>query len=111
MNKIIKGIGITIIGVLIGFGAGLFINKCTNIKTTKMNPLPSYKEIEVLIDSKDSLENRIDTIWIELNDVNQDYETSINHIINNAPDSNYVFFIEYVGSQKQRLDSIISDRC
>ena len=103
-------IGAILTGVLAAgaFLFGTYVGKRNVIN--KMNSIPDYKEIETLIDSKDSIENQIDTVWIELNNVDQDYETAINTIINNAPDSNYVFFIEYIGSQKQRLDSVISDR-
>lgn len=99
MNKYLKK-GLLLFGAaILGFTLGI-------IKNNNKPQLLEEKEIIILYNELDSTKNEIDTIYVEINKVNDNYKKVINTIINNDSNDDFRFFIEYIGSQKQRLDSI-----
>ena len=55
---------------------------------------------------KDSICEKIDTVYIKLEDINKQYEENFNRIINNDVNKDYVFFLNYISANRARLDSI-----
>lgn len=88
-----------------GFVGGYyFSNKVTKPKIEKVDSVKVYKDtITKYID-------KIDTVRITLSETNREYEETVDFLISNSPDSSYVFFIDYIESQRSRIDSVISDR-
>lgn len=54
----------------------------------------------------DSIREKIDTVYIKLEDNNKYYEENFNRVINNDVSEDYVFFLNYINSNRARLDSI-----
>lgn len=82
-------------------------------KVSNKNPEEFIERIDSLdsrIDSiyiiKDSIQERVDTVYIKLQDNNKQYEEDVNRIINNDADEDCSFFLEYINSNRARLDSI-----
>ena len=55
---------------------------------------------------KDSICEKIDTVYIRLEDTNKQYEENFNRIVNNDAGEDYVFFLDYISANRARLDSI-----
>lgn len=55
---------------------------------------------------RDSVRDRIDTVYANLNETERDYEEIRNVIISNSTSDDYLFFTEYLRRNKARLDSI-----
>ena len=55
---------------------------------------------------KDSICEKIDTVYVRLEDNNKQYEENFNRVINNDTSEDYVFFLDYINSNRARLDSI-----
>lgn len=53
-------------------------------------------EISFLNLSRSSLEDRIDTVFVELKVNNDKYKETYNTIINNTVNDDYIFFSEYI---------------
>ena len=77
------------------------------------DPVETIEKIDSLdsrIDSiyiiKDSICERVDTIYIELDNNNKQYEENVINIINNNASEDYRFFLEYINSNRIRFDSI-----
>lgn len=77
------------------------------------NPEEFIEKIDSLdskIDSiyvvRDSICEKIDTIYVKLEDNNKHYEENFNRVINNDASEDYVFFLDYINSNRARLDSI-----
>lgn len=80
---------------------------------TVQNPEESIERIDSLeskIDSiyivKDSIQEKIDTVYIKLEENNKQYEEDFNNILNNDGSEDLLFFLDYINSNKTRLDSI-----
>lgn len=86
---------------------GVIINKHVKPKATEYIDSKELVDLEEVVDSAN---NQIDTIYIQLKSLDQHYEQKVSEIITNHPDSNFVFFIEYIGANKERLDSVYSIR-
>lgn len=63
-------------------------------------------ELTTLQERRDEVRKEIDTVYIQLKNVDKEYVETRNHIIVNSPDDDYRFFIEYLRRNKARLDSI-----
>ena len=55
---------------------------------------------------KDEVQEKIDTVYIKLEDNNKQHEENFNRIINNDANEDYVFFLDYINANRARLDSI-----
>lgn len=104
MNK--NSIPVIIGLVLAAIALGIVANKCNNDKTEVGIPT-----------SVDSLQNQvvikereIDTIYIQLKNLDTNYKKVIDSVIANDPSDDVLFFIEYIGSQRARLDSMYNVR-
>lgn len=64
------------------------------------------KQILTIESKKDSVKRRIDTTVIKIEQNEKHYKEVVRIINNNTPDSNYVFFLNYLRQNKTRLDSI-----
>ena len=63
-------------------------------------------QIDSIYIVKDSILESIDTVYIQLNNNNKQYEKDFNRIVNNDANEDYVFFLNYINSNRARLDSI-----
>lgn len=55
---------------------------------------------------RDEIQKEIDTIYIELKNVDKEYVKTREYIINNSTSDDYCFFINYLERNRGRLDSI-----
>ena len=55
---------------------------------------------------KDSIRGRIDTVYVDLNKTEKDYEEIRDIVINNSTSDDYLFFTRYLERNQERLDSI-----
>ena len=55
---------------------------------------------------KDSIVKEIDTIYYQLEENNSKYEEDLSTIISNTVSEDYIFFRDYIKSNRTRLDSI-----
>lgn len=62
--------------------------------------------LHVISNRKDSIQDIIDTVYINLNKNEKDYEEIRDIIINNSIDDDYIFFSNYLQKNRARLDSI-----
>ena len=92
---------------------GLFCYFYSTKSSTIQNPDEFIEKIDSLdskIDSiyitKDSICEKIDTVYIKLENNNKQYEENFNHVINNDASEDYVFFLDYINANRARLDSI-----
>ena len=103
-----------VVGVILSFmliGAAIMI-PLANMKSCK-NPDEFIEKIDSLdskVDSiyvvRDSILEKIDTVYIKLEDNNKQYEENFNRVVNNDASEDYVFFLNYINSNRARLDSI-----
>lgn len=70
----------------------------------KINSLQS--EIDSITTLNDSIDRRIDTITITIEKTHVQYKKDRNTILNNTTSEDYMFFLEYIRSNRARLDSI-----
>ena len=63
-------------------------------------------KIDIIYVVKDSICEKIDTVYVRLEDNNKQYEENFNRVINNDTSEDYVFFLDYINSNRVRLDSI-----
>lgn len=91
----------------------LFCYFYSNRVPANQNPEKFIERIDSL-DSKidsvyvigDSIREKIDTVYIKLEDNNKYYEKNFNRVINNDASEDYVFFLNYINANRARLDSI-----
>lgn len=91
----------------------LFCYFYLNRVPANQNPEEFIEKIDSL-DSKidsvyvigDSIREKIDTVYIKLEDNNKYYEENFNRVINNDASENYMFFLNYINTNRARLDSI-----
>lgn len=83
-------------------------------------PVPTNSDSEKFIEKIDSLElelnsiqerrdevkEEIDTVYVQLENINKEYVETRDRIIANSPNDDYSFFVEYLRRNKARLDSI-----
>lgn len=96
----------------------LILNLAFLWTTINYKPLPSNNDkyletidsLELELDSlsnyKDSIKHKIDTIVVELENNNKEYEEIYNTILSNSTSSDFIFFSEYLENYRKRLDSI-----
>lgn len=91
----------------------LFCYFYSNRVPATQNPEKFIERIDSLdskIDSvyvvRDSICEKIDTVYIKLEDNNKRYEENFNRVINNDTNEDYVFFLNYINNNRVRLDSI-----
>lgn len=63
-------------------------------------------KIDSVYDIRDSICEKIDNTYIKLEDNNKQYEENFNRVINNDVNEDYVFFLNYINSNRARLDSL-----
>lgn len=63
-------------------------------------------ELTTLQERRDEVREEIDTVYIELKNVDKEYAETRDRVIANSPDDDYCFFVEYLRRNKARLDSI-----
>lgn len=82
----------------------LHSNKYSVESIDKIDSLNSKVDSIVII--KDSIQERVDTLYLKIKDNNSKYEENFNTILNNNSDEDYKFFLKYINSNKSRFDSI-----
>lgn len=55
---------------------------------------------------RDSILEKVDTVYIKLEDNKKQYEENFNRVVNNDVNEDYVFFLYYINANRARLDSI-----
>ena len=93
--------------VVAGWGiiALLLRNHIAEIQSTER-----IENIQSQVDSvyviKDSIQERIDTVYVRLENNNKQYEKDVNRILTNDANEDRMFFLEYINTNRDRLDSI-----
>lgn len=87
----------------------LFSDEVSTIKNSdefieKIDSLNS--KIDSIYIVRDSICEKIDTVYIKLENNNKQYEENFNRVINNDASEDYVFFLDYINANRARLDSI-----
>lgn len=107
----IKKIILVILWIVITILYCYFFRKCqVDIQTIPEESIEKIDSLGSKIDSiyivKDSICEKIDTIYVKLEDNNKQYEENFSRVINNDANEDYVFFLNYINSNRERLDSI-----
>lgn len=55
---------------------------------------------------RDSVNKKIDTVFVKLTVIEKEYEKKYINILSNSTGDDYVFFTDYLERNKERLDSI-----
>lgn len=63
------------------------------------------RELNSIIRSNDSIDQRIDTIKVNMIETKVKYEKDRNIILNNTPSADKKFFTDYINSNRERLYS------
>lgn len=63
-------------------------------------------QIDSISTLRDSIDQRIDTVTITIEKTHIQYEKDRTTILSNTTSEDYVFFLDYIRSNKARLDSI-----
>lgn len=91
----------------------LYCYFCSDGIPATQNPDEFIEKIDSLdsrVDSiyviRDNICEKIDTVYIKLEDNNKYYEENFNRVINNDASEDYVFFLDYINANRARLDSI-----
>ena len=63
-------------------------------------------KLEQINTKRDSIKERIDTVVIKLKENDKYYKETINSIITNDINSDYIFFTNYLINNSKRLDSL-----
>lgn len=63
-------------------------------------------EIDSLINIREDIIERVDTIYVKLNNISSEHEKDVDIIVNNDVSEDYSFFLEYIRNNKSRLDSM-----
>lgn len=81
-----------------------YVSIDTNQFTEKIDSL----ELELLYiqEHRDKVKKEIDTIYVELKNVDKEYVKTRERIINNSSSDDYRFFVEYLERNSGRLNSI-----
>lgn len=100
---IILSIMVCVAGCLIGV-------LLRNHEKTELPTTEKIEQIQTEIDSiytvRDSIKERIDTVYIKLENNNKQYEKDVNHVLGNDADEDLIFFRDYINANRTRLDSI-----
>lgn len=91
----------------------LFCYFYSNRVPATQNPDEFIEKIDSLdskIDSvyviRDSICEKLDTVYVKLENNNKQYEENFNRVITNDASEDYVFFLDYINANRARLDSI-----
>lgn len=83
---------------------------CPKKAVVSEETIEKIDSLESKIDSiyiiKESIQERIDTIYVKLEENNKQYEKDFNNILNNDANEDFLFFLNYIDSNRARLDSI-----
>lgn len=97
-----------IVGILVGHY--IWPNKNTSKLPNVDEYLNRINTLESIVDSLESrkvyIDHKIDTVEIIIEKINGQYKEDYNTIINNTPTEDYLFFVEYIKCNRERLDSI-----
>lgn len=104
---------LAVLVILLAAAVCLFCYFYSSKAPTTQNPDGFIEKIDSL-DSKvdsvyvigDSIREKIDTVYIKLEDNNKYYEENFNRVINNDASEDYMFFLNYINANRARLDSI-----
>lgn len=104
---------LVILVVLWTIAIGLFCYFYSNRVPATQNPDEFIEKIDSLdskIDSvyviRDSICKKIDTVYVKLENNNKQYEENFNRVVNNDVSEDCMFFLNYINFNKSRLDSI-----
>ena len=80
------------------------INSDSEQYVAKIDSLES--ELISIQERRDEVKEEIDTVYIQLKNVDKEYAKAVDRVIANSPDDDYCFFVEYLERNRARLDSI-----
>ena len=92
-----------LISFIIGFVLGFFLK---GIFTNPKEIVVYDSRVDSIYLIRDSIVKEIDTIYYQLEENNSKYEEDLNTIISNTVSEDYIFFRDYIKSNRSRLDSI-----
>ena len=109
MSKVIKNICGILLLIIAIVSLWYWLEKDSPV-TDVSKYIETIDSLQSQIDSistlRDSIDQKIDTITITIKKNYIQYEKDRNTILNNTTNEDYVFFINYIRSNKTRLDSI-----
>lgn len=89
--------------LFVGFAIGLEHAKKESGELIDSSP---DSKIDSILVNRDSILERVDTLYIELENNNKQYEKDLDIIINNSPSADLSFFKDYLDANRARLDSL-----
>ena len=103
--------------IMIGIAVALVIVATAFVTSCQCSRHPEQQdkieEIQTQIDSvyvvRDSIIQRIDTVYKKIEVVKKEYEKDVDRINSNTPNEDYIFFTDYINSNRARLSNSISD--
>lgn len=99
-----------IISIIANIVFGLIIFKPNKNESSTREYIDKIDSLELVLstirDKRDSIRGEIDTIDVNLNEIEKDYEEIRDIVINNSTSDDYLFFTEYLKRNRERLDSI-----
>ena len=95
-----------LITFIIGFVIGFFLK---GIFTNPKEIVVHDSRVDSIYLIRDSIVKEIDTIYYQLEENNSKYEEDLSTIISNTVSEDYIFFRDYIKSNRSRLDSIQTD--
>lgn len=108
MNKAARW-SIIILSILVIVAGGIiaFLLRRHNVETQSKEKIENIQsQVDSIYSKKDSIQERIDTIYVRLENNDKQYEKDVNHILTNDANEDRMFFLEYINSNRARLDSI-----
>ena len=76
----------------------------SDFKKEEIDSLES--ELVIIKEHRDEVKKEIDTVYIQLKEIQKEYVETHNGIISNSPGDDYNFFVDYLERNSTRLDSI-----
>ena len=92
-----------LITFIIGFVLGFFLK---GIFTNPKEIVVYDSRVDSIYLIRDSIVKEIDTIYYQLEENNSKYEEDLSTIISNTVSEDYIFFRDYIKSNRTRIDSI-----
>ena len=80
-----------------------FNHNKTNVDYNKVDSLETV--VKTLEQKRDTIRERIDTTIIKIKENEKYYKEVVNNIVTNNTDDDYIFFINYLKSNRERYDS------
>lgn len=99
-----KVLDITILILLILINIVLIYQVVKSVDNSELERLEL--KVDSISKQRDSIQSRIDTVTIKIENTKKYYKETVNTIINNSTDADLLYFRGYLTRNKARLDSL-----